>query len=159
MLFDQMNISIMTKEYARQISLWKYDGAYSFYDHDGNIDEFLDNYHYFSTNSKGELIGFFCFGNNAQIPTIEENVYDTTFIDIGLGLRPDLCGKNLGLSFLNAGLDFARDIYQTNHFRLSVAAFNERAIKVYKSANFFIDQEVTNSYFNNKFYIMKCIQL
>ena len=156
MLFDKMNILAMTPEYARLLSLWKYEGIYSFYDHnEKNIEGYMDGTHYACTNEDGELIGYFCFGNDARIPTIEKNVYDDNFIDIGLGLKPNLCGKGFGLSFINLGLEYAEKFLQAKCFRLSVAAFNVRAIKVYTKIGFVIDCEVTNSYFKNKFYIMK----
>jgi len=144
----------MTMEYAEAISLWKYDGIYSFYDQDENdAVGFMDGTHFVYIKD-GELIGYFCFGAEARIPTVEENVYDNEFLDIGLGLRPDLCGKGYGLSFFQSGLDHADTLHNTRNFRLSVAAFNERAIKLYEKAGFIIDREVTNSYFNNKFFIM-----
>ena len=154
-----MKIIPMTEEYGHAIALWKYEGIYSFYNHDEeNINEYMDGTHFACTNAAGELIGYFCFGADARVPTIEENVYDEGFLDIGLGLRPDLCGKKYGLSFLLNGLAYAQKLFIANCFRLSVAAFNERAIKVYRKAGFFVEQEVTNSYYKNKFFIMKCIR-
>jgi len=151
-----INITKMTDEYAKSISRWKYDDIYSFYNHNENdTSGYLDGTHFACTNEGGELIGYFCYGKEARIPTVEENVYDEEFIDIGLSLRPDLCGKGYGLTFFNSGLDYARDVFNTKSLRLSVATFNERAIKLYTKAGFYIDQEVTNSYYNNKFFIMK----
>ena len=146
----------MTREYSRMISNWKYGGEYSFYDHsDQNIESFMDSTHYTCTDEDGDLVGYFCFGEDARIPTVEQNAYDGGFLDIGLGLRPDLCGQGYGLSFLENGLDFAQRTFNTKQFRLSVAAFNARAIKVYTRAGFVVEKEVTNSYFKNKFFIMK----
>jgi len=145
----------MTTEYAQQISRWKYDGIYSFYDHDeSNIAGYMDDAYFACIDDNGELIGYFCYGNDAQIPTIEEDVYDDNSLDIGLGLRPDLCGKGHGSAFMLKGMDYAQELYNTKNFRLSVAAFNERAVKLYTKAGFYIDREVTNSYSKNKFVIM-----
>ena len=156
MLSDKIDISAMTIEYARSISLWKYEGEFSFYDHnERNMEGYMDGTHYACTDD-GELIGYFCFGKDARIPTVETNVYDDDYLDIGLGLRPDLCGKGYGLPFFKIGLDYAKGHFQTKKFRLSVAAFNERAIKVYAKAGFEVEREVTNSYFKNKFIIMTC---
>ena len=73
----------------------------------------------------GELVGHFSFKPK------EHRV-----LEIGLGLRPDLTGRGLGASFLTAGLEFARDRFAPQRFVLSVATFNERAIKVYERAGF-----------------------
>ena len=151
-----MTITYMTEEYARAISLWIYDDKYSFYDHNESIiAEYMDGTHFACINADEELIGYFCFGTDARIPTKESDVYNEDILDIGLGLRPDLCGKGHGLLFLNSGLSYAHKRYGTNQFRLSVAAFNERAIKVYRKAGFFEKHEVTNSHFKNKFIIME----
>ena len=156
---DKAKIVAMTTEHARAISLWKYDGIYSFYDHsESNVEGYMDGTHFVCTNESGDLIGYFCFGEDARIPTIEENVYNDGFLDVGLGLRPDLCGKKLGASFLKMGLDYAQKTFNTKWFRLSVAAFNERDVKVYAKVGFYIEREVTNSYFKNKFIIMKCVR-
>jgi len=153
---ETLQIVDMTKEYAGIISGWKYGGAYSIYDEsEENIDGFMNGAHFACTDASGELIGYFCFGEDARIPTVEENVYDDNFIDIGLGLKPDLCGRSLGLTFLKKGLQHARDIYGATSFRLTVAAFNERAIKVYERAGFCTEREVTHLQSNQKFLIMK----
>ena len=154
----KLSIIAMTNEIAKAISLWKYEGAYSFYDHnENNVSGYMDGAHFACMDASGSLVGYCCFGVEARIPAIEENVYDEGYTDIGLGLKPDSCGKGNGLAFLNNGLVYAKNHYGTTQFRLSVATFNERAITVYKRAGFYIEREVTNSYFQNKFYIMKYI--
>ena len=156
---EKLNFTAMTEEYARQICCWTYDGEYSLYDHnEADIAGYMDGTHYACTNAGGELIGYMCFGKDAQIPTIEENVYDDEFLDVGLGLRPDVCGKGFGSFFLSKGLDYAQEIFGKGHFRLSVAGFNERAIKVYMKMGFAIEREVTNSHSNKKFFVMKCVR-
>jgi RimJ/RimL family protein N-acetyltransferase len=155
MNIPELCIVNMSPENAHKISQWRYDGIYSFYNHNGqNIASFMDGTHYACIDANETLIGYFCFGTDARIPTIEESVYDDGFMDIGLGLRPDLCGDGLGITFLNLGLNYAREYLGYEKFRLSVAAFNNRAICVYMKAGFCKKREVTNSYFKNKFYIM-----
>ena len=57
-------------------------------------------------------------------------------MEIGLGLRPDLTGRGLGLDFFRAGVEFARERFRPALIVLNVAAFNERAIAVYERAGF-----------------------
>ena len=57
-------------------------------------------------------------------------------VEVGLGLRPDLTGRGLGLPFMLSGLEFARQRYAPARFRLKVATFNRRAIRVYEQAGF-----------------------
>jgi ribosomal-protein-alanine N-acetyltransferase len=122
----------MTDEEARQIAGWCYDPPYDFYDSVSDPDdlaELLDPQRrgddYFSAfDDKGTLVGFFQFERDGKV------------VQIGLGLRPDLTGKGLGRGFLVAGLAFARRSFRPGVFRLSVASFNERAIKVYEGVGF-----------------------
>ncbi len=57
-------------------------------------------------------------------------------VKIGLGMKPELTGKGMGLDFLKAGLSYAISKYNPKVITLLVATFNERAIKVYKKAGF-----------------------
>ena len=121
----------MDDEEARQIAAWRYEPPYSFYDADadaGDLAMLLGREsregRYFSAFSGDALVGFFEFK------------CDGDDVVIGLGLRPDLTGRGLGLPFLEAGMAFARERFRPSRFRLSVATFNERAIRVYERAGF-----------------------
>ncbi len=123
---------LMTDEEAREISRWHYEPPYGFYDatsDDDDLEELLDPERrkdaYFSVfDENGELVGFFQFEREGRA------------VDVGLGMRPDLTGKGLGVGYLLAGLEFARERFSPERFTLSVTTFNERAIKVYERAGF-----------------------
>jgi len=152
----EINISEMTTEYAHLISSWTYDGIYSIYNHrEEFVNECMDEMHFAFTSVDGELLGYFCFGGEARIPTIEENVYDGDFLDVGLHIRPDLCGKKLGGSFLSACLDYAQEKFNTNCFRATIASFNERSIKLFIRVGFYSDRIITHLITKNKFVIVK----
>jgi [ribosomal protein S18]-alanine N-acetyltransferase len=123
----------MSDQEAREISWWSYDPPYDFYDATSDPDdraELLDaerrreGSYYAAFDKRGSLVGFFQFEMKGRI------------VEIGLGLRPDLTGRKLGLGFMLAGLEFARRHFSPTGFRLMVATFNERAILVYERAGF-----------------------
>ncbi len=106
-----------------ELATWRYEPPYDFYD--GDQEEPHNPERYFSVRDEaGAMIGFYYFEPNGDV------------LDYGLGLRPDLVGRGLGLDFFHAGLEFARERYRPRLIRLHVAAFNERAIKVYERAGF-----------------------
>lgn len=121
-----------TQEDAAAVAGWKYEGIYAFYDTDTYEEDLallLDpknwkDMYYAVKDARDRLVGFFEFKRDG----------DT--VEIGLGLRPDLTGQGIGLSFVQAGLAFARARYAPTTFRLSVATFNQRAITVYERAGF-----------------------
>jgi [ribosomal protein S18]-alanine N-acetyltransferase len=57
-------------------------------------------------------------------------------IEIGIGLRPDLCGRGLGKRFMEAQLAYARERRRPRTFRLYVASWNARAITLYELLGF-----------------------
>ena len=124
---------IMTQEQAKEIAHnWHYDGKYAFYDMEADEEdlvEFLDckarGNSKFAVMVDDELIGFFSVSQAAA------NVYD-----IGLGMRPYLTGNGRGPEFQHAGMDFVQSRFTVDKITLSVATFNQRAIKVYRKAGF-----------------------
>ena len=120
----------MTGPEARQVTEWQYPAPYEMYNWAEEDDpaELLDGSYLACREESGALGGFLCFGPNATIPT-REDVYRQGYLDVGLGLRPDLCGRGLGRGLLQQGLDWARRELGAGCFRLAVAQFNLRAPK------------------------------
>ena len=123
----------MNDEQARAVAAWKYDGDYAFYNWTADANDLAELLDPVQREEHGtqavldeekSLVGFFEFK------------MDESTAEFGLGLRPDLTGRGLGLEFLNAGLDFILESHTPGTFRLQVAAFNERAIRVYERAAF-----------------------
>lgn len=130
----------MTEEYAKEIAGWKYGGRYALYsfsDNEETIKELMNgDYYVYLTMNKSEIVGYFCVKDSARVDTIEEDIYDGEYLDIGLGMRPDICGKGLGYNFLKTGLEYLGKKYKTDKFRITVLAKNLRAIKVYERLGF-----------------------
>ena len=129
---SRMTIEKMEQPEAQEIAdRWKYDGEYDFYDLTADPDDYeeittpaLRRDNYFSVFNEGELIGYF---------TVEQDGAD---ISLGLGMRPDLTGQGLGRIFVNKILRYLRENYQYEKIRLTVAAFNKRAAKLYTRLGF-----------------------
>lgn len=131
----------MIEDLARQIAKWSYKEPYALYSMDGDEDcigELL-NGDYFSVHGEGnQLIGFICVGDSARVPGgYAVGIYnDRNVIDIGLGMAPERTGKGLGADFLSQSIDFIVRHFNAANLQLVVAAFNERAIKIYERVGF-----------------------
>jgi ribosomal-protein-alanine N-acetyltransferase len=128
----ELDIRPMSPHEALVVAAWQYEPPYSFYDWTADADDLAEllgketrEGKYFSAvGADEELVGWFAFS------------YEGDCVGVGLGLRPDLTGRGLGLAYLEAGLAFATQRFTPDRFRLSVATFNERAIRVYERAGF-----------------------
>jgi [ribosomal protein S18]-alanine N-acetyltransferase len=158
----KFTFSLMNEADALAISTWRYEAPYDVYNvgNDGeeqpDITECLDRRSpYYAVRNDtlsggqviitGELVGYFCYGTAGQ-PWEESKpalYVDDKIMVIGLGIRPDLTGKGMGLSFVNAGLDFAREQFAPSAFRLYVLSFNQRAMRVYEQAGFHVVETLT----------------
>ena len=127
---------------ARTIQSWNYEVPYNIYNWtaEDDISELLDRRspHFAVRDEHDELIGFFAYGSSALVwDSGEPHLFsENNTITIGLGIRPDLTGKGLGLAFVNAGLDFANKQFKPAYFRLFVLMFNQRAIRIYEHVGF-----------------------
>jgi len=161
----QFSFTPITENDVQSISSWHYEGPYAVYnlsaDPEDDPAEMLDRRSpYFAIrDEQGTLVGFFGFGTCAQPWGHDEpRLYsDEGILDIGLGMRPDLTGKGIGLSFVNAGLEFAKGQFAPEMFRLYVMTFNERAIRVYEHAGFESERTFVqkNMYGENEFLEMR----
>lgn len=132
---EQMRIVSMTPEYATDIVTWRYPAPYDCYDLAGAEPAFsLDPGNgFFAVESGGSLIGFRSFGADGRVPG---GTYDDSALDTGGGLRPSLTGQGLGRSAIAAGLEFGRQRFAPRAFRVTVASFNTRALRVVTSLGF-----------------------
>jgi ribosomal-protein-alanine N-acetyltransferase len=131
----EIRITAMTAHYAADILSWRYPAPYDYYDvTDGDLDYYLDPANsFFAVLSGGDFIGFRSFGPDGQVPG---GTYDDSALDTGGGLRPELTGHGLGRAVVAAGLQFGRERFAPDAFRVTVASFNTRALRVVTSLGF-----------------------
>lgn len=130
----------MSQKDAESIVLWQYESTFSLYNmhassRNENTASLLNpkNNYFVVYDTRGELIAFRCFGPEARVAG---GTYHDDALDTGGGLRPDLTGKGYGLSLLLAGVELGKTLFQPKFFRVTVAAFNTRALKVCERAGF-----------------------
>ena len=119
----RLTIEPATVETFAELDAWRYEPPYDFYD--GGAEPVLNPERYYSAvGEDGMLVGFYYFEEKGDA------------LEIGLGLRPNLTGRGRGSEFFRVGLEFGRARYRPARVILNVAAFNERAIRVYERAGF-----------------------
>ena len=150
---DGLVLTEMTQGAAENIAGWRYDPPYDLYNFDGTEEELaqvLNGYHfpvYFSKDFSAENdalltnpVGFVALGPSAQmINFFSKALYKrSNATDIAIGLRPELCGKRMGLGTRLVGLaaNFALQEFPGDGVRLFVDKKNARAIRVYEKFGF-----------------------
>jgi len=120
-----------TEAHAHEVRSWQYEPPYDFYDLASDPgDEALMHdparagHHRAVLDESGRLEAFWYFDWHGEV------------VEVGIGLRPDLTGRGLGEALLRAQLEYASQSWQPETFRLFVAAWNERAIRLYERLGF-----------------------
>lgn len=131
----RFSVRALTEHDADAIAGWRYPAPYDVYDASedpsfeqgmrdpkrwGELEFAVDD------AETGELAGFLELTASADHESVE----------IGLGLRPDLAGRGLGPSYIEAAMAFARERWRPSTFVLDVFPWNERAISAYERAGF-----------------------
>jgi RimJ/RimL family protein N-acetyltransferase len=135
LLDSLVEIARITTVYASEIGAWRYDPPLDCYDMtavDASVLAQPDS-GFYPLLDGADLIGFRSFGPDGQVPG---GSYDTEALDTGGGLRPDLVGHGLGREAIETGLSFGRSMFAPNAFRVTVANFNTRPLRVVESVGF-----------------------
>jgi ribosomal-protein-alanine N-acetyltransferase len=130
----------MHEKCAQAIAGWRSAGEYAFQDSDRGSEDLAElpdsrarEGRYFSVFHEADgRAGFFCFDPRGDA------------VEIGPGLRPNDAGRGLGESFMRAGMEFAWRRFHPARFRLQVAAFNRRAIRVCEKLGFRTEKTFLN---------------
>jgi len=135
-----------TKDDIEDILTWEYDGIYSFYNNSiqkekiDRIKGFIDSDDDFSIyNEHNELVG------NCSFYYIEDAFC------VGVQMRPDFTGKGFGTEFVKSIINFGKEKYDLSYIDLTVAKFNNRAIKVYERLGFKTIFELVNTIRGNDY--------
>lgn len=117
----------MNVDDASRIAGWRYRERWSVYDVEsaaGLLDE-LDLY-CAVTDSNDALVGFVCVEAVARVPGLEA---DPSFLDVGVGLDPDLAGQGRGLAFGEAVLGHSAHQDPARPLRAVIQAWNVRSLR------------------------------
>lgn len=124
---------------------WRYEPPYDPYNIESDPAEEVEYFLKPETNCRvleegGEVVGFFTVGRDAQVPG---GNYEQDAIDIGLGVKPERTGRGEGHRFVEPVLSqvFAESDNPT--LRVTIAASNLRAQKVWIRAGFTEDARFT----------------
>ena len=134
-----LEFETITRAQAVDYTEWTYESPYDFYNFPESerhveVAGMLDGASKtFAVVSEGEFIAVLSFGEDGQV---RGGCYDDRYQDTGIALRPNLTGKGHGENVLRAGLLFGAEQFGFTRFRVTVAAFNQRALHVYNRIGF-----------------------
>lgn len=149
----------ITAAEARTVLCWRYPEIAAYPEPDADELErdvaalLRADYHYYAAHDEtGRLVGFCCFGEDAQAPGGD---YSLPALDIGLGLHPDLTGRGLSHSFLEKILALGAELFAPEFFRATVAAVNTRSLRLFEGSGFyFIQTFVSGEIRNHRFHVL-----
>ena len=91
------------------------------------------NAFYSIVDKNNELVAYCSFGKDGQVSGGD---YREEALDVGMGIRPNLTGQRKGVEYAKAVLEFASSLLQPKALRVTIAAFNKRAIRVWQKLKF-----------------------
>ncbi len=145
-------------ETATQYVRWEYAPPYHIYNClpsylEEEITYQVDPYNNIYTihDRAGELVGYCSFGADARV---RGGDYSDEALDIGLMIHPDLTGQGLGAGFVRDVIRFGVGKFHPRFLRVTIAAFNQRARKVWEKNGFEIIQTFSGELSGMEFVIM-----
>lgn len=128
-------LSPLTDADAEQVASWRYDSPFDLYDSDGEPDALPrpdeHGWGYYVVHDERGVLAFVCFGPEGRVPG---QVDAPGLVDVGMGVRPDAVSQGVAASLVGDLLAFARRRFAARGVRTAVAAFNERSLRLCRSA-------------------------
>ena len=121
------------QEDAQEMCSWEYSGQYRVYNNSWEkmaeqgisyADEETRRKEFYTLLRDGKMIGFFRLRRGEKV------------VELGLGLRPDLCGQGLGKKLVQAAVQEHKKRFGDLPLWLAVRVWNERAINCYRTCGF-----------------------
>ena len=156
---DIYRITPLEEHHARDILEWRYPTPYDFYNppDDENGDEYVrlflkPEFQFHAVlDDEENFVGFCSYGIDGQVPGGD---YRQEALDIGVGMKPELTGQGRGPAFFRTVLDYATSNISPGRMRLTVAKFNERALRQYDHFGFIPDGEFSDSQYEVPYTIL-----
>jgi RimJ/RimL family protein N-acetyltransferase len=126
-----MKIVEWHEAHGPEVVAWHYAPPYDFYDLASDPDDAAAMADPARAEHRRAVLG-----EDGQLDAFLWFDWHGDVVEVGIGLRPDLTGRGLGESFMRAQLEYASQQWQPAAFRLFVAAWNERAIRLYDRLGF-----------------------
>ena len=129
---------------ARAFLIWHYEPPYDIYNCPLElVEEYVrynidpENNVYTMFDQHGELVGYCSYGADARVAGGD---YSEEALDIGLMVKPELTGQGLGSEFASLVIENGTSLYRPGKLRVTIAAFNRRAIRVWEKNGFKLSQ-------------------
>ncbi len=166
-------ISAMTLEDAKTICTWRYEAPADIYNTENSEEarqSFLDGLHFGVRERENDLLlGYVAFGPAATLehPDFAHIYENEAYTDIALGVAPTLRGRGLGTEIFTLAMEMAADFFPGDGFRVTVAADNEPALRIYRKMGFEVifelqaeviypdGEDVARTCFKNMFVMVK----
>ena len=153
----KFHIQPISEHQAIAVLSWRYAHPYDCYNFKGTLEsglvEFLhpDNSFHAILNAQGRLESYCSFGADGQVPGGD---YRTKALDLGLGIRPELTGKGHGKYYARAVMAYGFEHYKAQRLRVTIAAFNKRAQRVWRKLGFKPEEAFTKLSTEERFLIL-----
>ncbi len=129
---------LLTTEELTAIARWQYEPPFDFYDgsDDGNevlLERDEEGRGYFPIEEGNGFVGYVCFGPEGRVAGQGD---ESGICDLGIGLDPGRVGRGVGSSLVPTIIEFAVHKFGHQHYRVAIAAFNTRSLRLCASAGF-----------------------
>jgi [ribosomal protein S18]-alanine N-acetyltransferase len=136
----QFKLFALTQARAQEIVRWRYQNPYDFYDiaverAEQAVNDLLEpNNNCFEILDASGIFFWYCsFGPDGQVLGGD---YSVSALDVGMGIDPARTGQGSGRAVAKAVLEFAQHKFSPIRFRVTIATFNQRAIRVWQGLGF-----------------------